>query len=206
MPTTAVMPQVSDALVLPVGAVGSASHSWWATVIMLVVDATIFASFVFAYIHLSMRLTVCPPPGASLAAPWWPLLSSSLLVAGSALMVLARRAIGEDRRHRLAVLVLLALTCLLAAFAADFYGHRLARLDPTRDGWSATIAALLAYQGLHVVVMAMCALYLAARAWCRKVTRNSRATLDNVALMWHYTTLQGVAGAAAIHAVPWLMG
>ena len=194
---------VADAMVLPVGALGSASHSWWATVIMLVVDATIFASFVFAYIHLSMRLNVCPPPGASLAAPWWPLLSTSLLVAGSVLMVYARRAVGRDR---LAVLVLLALACLLAAFAADFNGHRLARLDPTRDGWSATIAALLAYQGLHVVVMAICALYLTARVWCRKVSRNSRATLDNVALMWHTTTLQGTAGAAAIHAVPWLMG
>ena len=195
--------RVADHLVLPVGAVGSASHSWWGTMIMLVVDATIFASFVFAYIHLSMRLEVCPPPGASLAAPLWPLLSCGLLAAGSLLMAWAKRALGRDR---LALIVMLALACLLASFAADFNGHRLAGLDPTRDGWSATLGALLAYQGLHVVAMTLCALYLAARAWSRKLTRTSRATLDNVALMWHYTTLQGIAGAAAIHALPWLMG
>ncbi len=195
--------RVADALVLPIGAVGTASHSWWGTMIMLVVDATIFASFVFAYIHISMRLTVCPPPGAALAAPLWPLLSSALLVAGSMLVAFARRSVGSAR---LPWLVLAALLCLVASFGVDFNGHRLANLEPTQDAFSAAIAALLAYQGLHVIILAFCALYLCARAWCGHVTPSSRATLDNTALMWHYTTLQGVAAAVAIHAVPWIMG
>ena len=195
--------QVADDLVLPVGARGAASHSWWGTLIMLVVDATIFASFVFAYIHISMRLTVCPPPGAALAAPLWPLASSALLVASSALMAWARRAIGKPA---LPLLVLAALACLVTAFACDFNGHRLAGLAPTGQAWGATIAALLAYQGLHVIALLLIALYLCARAWCGHLTQSSRATLDNTALIWHYTTLQGVAGAVAIHAVPWLMG
>ena len=195
--------RVADELVLPVGAVGPASHSWWATMIMLVVDATIFASLVFAYIHISMRLTVCPPPGAALAAPLWPLLCALLLLAGSLLMEAGRRSIA---RPALPWLVVAALACLAVSFGVDFNGHRLASLDPTQNAWSAAIAALLAYQGLHVVIMAFCAVYLCARAWCGHVSRTSRATLDNISLMWHYTTLQGVAGAAAIHAVPWLMG
>lgn len=195
--------RVSDALELPVGAIGSASHSWWATIIMLVVDATIFASFVFAYIHISMRLTVCPPPGAALAAPLWPLASGALLLAGSACIAWARRTIGTPY---LPWLVLAALACLLAAFGFDFNGQRLAGLNPTAQAWDATIAALLAYQGLHVLILVFAALYLCARAWNGHVAQRSRATLDNIALMWHYTTLQGIAAASAIHALPWLMG
>ncbi|HEX9174230.1 MAG TPA: cytochrome ubiquinol oxidase subunit I, partial [Telluria sp.] len=102
--------------------------------------------------------------------------------------------------------VLVALACLVAAFACDFNGQRLAGLDPTATAWGATVAAMLAYQGLHVAILALAALYLCARAWCGHVTSSSRATLDNIALMWHYTTLQGIAAAVAIHAVPWLMG
>jgi cytochrome c oxidase subunit I+III len=198
-PPPASSARVSDDLVLPVGATGTASHSWWATIIMLVVDGTIFASFVFAYIHISMRLTVCPPPNAALAEPWWPLLSSALLVAGSLLMLGAKRAIGNQW---LPLLVLAALGCLVAAFAADFNGHRLAGLDPTAQAWSATVATLLAYQGFHVVILALAALYLCARAWRGHVTAASRATLDNIGLMWHYTTLQGIVAAVAIHVVP----
>jgi cytochrome c oxidase subunit I+III len=195
--------RVADALVLPVGAVGSQSHSWWATVIMLVVDATIFASFVFAYIHISMRLTVCPPPGAALAAPLWPLASGALLLAGSACMAWARRLVGS---RALPWLMLAALACLVAAFACDFNGQRLAGIHPRAQAWDAAIATLLAYQGLHVAALALACFYLCARAWCGHVTRQSRATLDNVGLMWHYATLQGIAGALAVHAVPALMG
>jgi cytochrome c oxidase subunit I+III len=195
--------KVSDTLTLPVGATGSASPSWWATMIMLVVDGTIFASFMFAYIHTSMRLTVCPPPNAALAQPLWPLLSAGLLLAGSALTVLSRRAIGKKI---LPLLVLTGLACMAGAFACDFNGHYLAKLDPTSQAWSATIAAMLAYQGLHVAGMALAALYLCARAWRGHVTPRSRATLDNTALMWHYTTLQGIAASVAIHLVPKLMG
>jgi cytochrome c oxidase subunit I+III len=195
--------KVSDTLTLPIGATGAASPSWWATMIMLVVDATIFASFVFAYIHISMRLTVCPPPNAALADPLWPMLSGGLLLAGSALIALSRRAIG---RRILPWLVLAALACMVGAYACDFNGHRLAGLDPTSQGWSATVGAMLAYQGLHVAGMALAGLYLCARAWSGHVSARSRATLDNTALMWHYTTLQGIAASLAIHVVPKLMG
>ena len=201
--------KVSDTLTLPVGASGAAAPSWWATIIMLVVDASIFASFVFAYIHISMRLTVCPPPNAALADPLWPWLSGVLLVAGSALFALARRSIDIGTgigKPVLPWLVLAALACMGAAFACDFNGHRLAGLEPTSLAWSATVAALLAYQGLHVAGIALAALYLCARAWSGHVTSASRATLDNTALMWHYTTLQGIAASLAIHIVPTLMG
>ncbi|MGZ8294234.1 MAG: cytochrome c oxidase subunit I [Telluria sp.] len=194
--------KVADSMTLPVGATGAASQSWWGTMIMLVVDATIFASFVFAYIHISMRLNVCPPPGAALPDTVWPLLSSGLLVAGSVLIALSKRMIGS---RALPFVVLAALGCAVAAFGFDFNGYRLAALAPTEHAWSAAIAAIVSYQGLHVVVLVLAGGYLAARAWCGHLTRTSRATIDNIALMWHYTTLQGVIGAAAIHFVPMVM-
>ena len=48
-------------------------------------------------------------------------------------------------------------------------------------------------------------LYLAARGWSGRLTANSRATLDNSALIWHYTTLQGIVAALVVHIVPLLM-
>ena len=100
------------------------------------------------------------------------------------------------------LLVLAALAFLLAAFGCYFYGQHLAGLAPASQAWSAAVATLLAYQGLHVIVLALAAPYLCARAWCGHVTPRSRATLDNTALIWHYTSLQGIAAAAAIQLVP----
>jgi len=189
-------------IVLPVGARGTASHSWWATIIMLVVDASIFASFAFAYLHVSMRLQVCPPPGSSLPPVELAWLSAGLLAVGSVLVWLATRALG---RRRLRWLVLAALACALAAFGVDVYGLRAADLAPSESAWAAAVAALASYQGLHIVLLAIMAPYLALRGWRGHLTARSRATLDNIALVWHYTTLQGIAWMSAVRVVPLLM-
>jgi cytochrome c oxidase subunit I+III len=191
---------------LPVGATGTASHSWWATVIMLVVDASIFASFAFAYIHVSMRLMVCPPPGAELPPLAQALASCGLLALGSALVWLARRSVDKQLgKRRLAWLVLAALGCALASFVLDLSGWR-AGLDPTASAWAAAIAALAGYQGLHIAILAVLAPYLALRAWRGHLGPRSRATLDNIALIWHYTTLQGIAAVAVVRLMPLVMG
>jgi cytochrome c oxidase subunit I+III len=164
---------------------------------MLVVDGSIFAAFLFAYIHTSMRLEICPPPGSHLPAPSWPVLSCALLLAGSLLMEWVRRSRQWAGLHRLAILI--AMACMLVSFWSDLHGQQLAGLDPTAHAWGATVAAMLAYQGLHAVVLTILALYLCARSLSGKLTATSRATLDNCTLVWHYTTVQGLAAAAAIH-------
>ncbi|QOY94041.1 cytochrome c oxidase subunit I [Massilia sp. UMI-21] len=194
--------RVADDLVLPVNAKGAASQSWWGTMVMLVVDASIFASFCFAYIHVSMRLLVCPPPGAALPALPWQFVSAGLLLASSVLMLLAVRALGK---RRLPWLVLLALGCTVASFMLDLRGHQYAGLDPSASAWGAAIGALLGYQGLHVVVLAIAGPYLCLRTWRGHLGEHSRATLDNVALLWHYTTLQGIAGMVLVQGLPSLM-
>jgi cytochrome c oxidase subunit I+III len=193
--------QVGAELRLPVGATGLASHSWWATVIMLVVDASIFASFAFAYIHVSMRLQVCPPPGASLPPLAQALASCGLLALGSVLVWLARRGL---EKRRLPWLVLAALGCALGSLLLDLAGWRTG-LDPTASAWGGAIAALASYQGLHIALLAVLAPYLALRAWRGRLGPRSRATLDNIALVWHYTTLQGIAAVAVVRLMPLLM-
>ena len=194
--------QIGEGETLPVGAVKTGSHSWWGTMIMLVVDGSIFASFGFAYIHVSMRLQVCPPPGASLPPLSWALASGGLLALGSVLVWLATRALGK---RRLPWLALAALACTCAAFGIDMEGFRQAGLDGSSSAWAAAISAMLGYQGLHIAVLLIVGPYLALRAWRGHLSEHSRATLDNSALIWHYTTLQGIAMSALIRVMPLLM-
>lgn len=204
--------RVAEGLELPVGERGCKGHSWWACVIMLMVDGCIFASFAFTHLHLSMKLEVCPPPGASLPAASWTWLSSSLWLAAAGLVALACRprrlglaaAAGVDGYARvgdvagqrgLRLLVLAALGCTVAAMGCDLASQMLADMSPRRDAWSASVAVLAAYQALHVALLALAAPYLCARSWSGHLTAASRATLNNVALVWYYTAAQGVLAA-----------
>ena len=113
--------QIADGVRVPVGATGAATPIWWAMVILLIVDGTVFASMMFAHVHVSMRLVVCPPPGAALPSPVWPLLAAGLLAAGSMAIGVARKLM--LRRVALVALVLVAMACVAGAFAAIAYGH-----------------------------------------------------------------------------------
>jgi len=198
--------QVGDANWLPVGARGWRSASWWATVVLLVVDATVFASLAFAHVHVSMAASVCPPPGAALPGSGWELVSSALWVLGSLLVMMAgsRQALRSQPWLRLAIL--LALACAIAAFGSMLAGHAQAGLSPRDQAWSATVAALLGWQGLHAVVLLAMGVYLLARSWSGRLQPQARATLDNTSLMWHYVTLQGLALAALVQGLPRLLG
>lgn len=185
---------IGGGITLPIGARGTASHSWWGTFIMLVVIYLIFGSFAYVYIHTSMRLEICPPPGASLPDGMWTLLSAALLLGGSALVWLSDRV----KQPLTPWLLLLALAATTAAFGVDVHSWRLVHLDGTKDAWSASIAILLGFQGVMLFVLLLAGPYLCVRAWRGMITPQNRATRDNIALIWHYVTLQGLTGMLVI--------
>ena len=57
---------------------------------------------------------------------------------------------------------------------------------------------MLAWQGLHAAVVLIMGGYVLARSWRGKLLPRARATLDNVALQWHYVTAQGLAISALV--------
>ena len=182
---------------VPVGAQGTASHAWWAMVLLLV-DATVFASMLFSHVHASLLADICPPPGAKLPALGWTLPATGLWVAGSLAIGWVRRTLPGPAG--LTALGVVALACSSAAFAAMLAGH--AELRPTADAWSATIAAMLAYQGLHAVLLLLMGGYLIARSWSGRLRPEARGTLDCIALMWHYAGAQALVIMAVVHLLP----
>ncbi|AKJ30045.1 cbb3-type cytochrome c oxidase subunit I [Caldimonas brevitalea] len=197
---------VAEGVRLPVGASGVKSHSWWATVILLIVDATVFASMAFAHLHVSMLADVCPPPGARL-----PSLSGTLLPVGAyllsaALLVLAGRGRGEAPLGRArAASVLAAGIAGLAGFLAQLQAYSDAGLAPTEHAWGATVAALLSYQGFHIALLLVIAPYLCARIWARLSTPRQRASYDNCSLLWLGACAQGTVVAVLPHLVAGVM-
>ncbi len=186
---------------VPVGATGRASHAWWAMVVLLVVDATVFASMLFSHVHVALLTAVCPPPGAALpsaAMAWGGVVAWA---AASVAIELAVRTV-PTRARQIRWLVTAALLLVLGAFALDFAGHWHAGLRPRADAWSATVAALLSYSGLHVVILLFFAAFVVARSLAGLLTAQHRSALDVARLLWHATAVQAVLAAAFVHGLP----
>lgn len=198
--------EVVDGVFLPTGLAGHRSHSWWAVVVLLCVDASVFASASFAHLHVSMAADVCPPPGAALPKAGWAMGAAALLLLGSAAMAAAQQTLGRARNAGwLRLLVVVALACVVASLGLQMAGHIQAGLNPRADAWSATVAALLGWQALHGGILVVMAMYLVARSVAGLLHVSARATMDNTVLFWHYVTAQGIAGVLFVQLLPRLM-
>ena len=185
--------QAADGVLLPLGASGWQAPSFWGVVILIVVEATIFASMAFAHLHVAMRLDVCPPPGVGLAdvdALWLQTLGfvlSALLVAWT-----GRGAWRAPVPAWRSALLLPAFALAAWAFHAGVKSAWPADRPPTLDAWTGTLAALHALQGLQIVVAALLALYYGVRIASGLVRPRQHATRESVVLLWGWICLQGV--------------
>ncbi|HSI58428.1 MAG TPA: cbb3-type cytochrome c oxidase subunit I, partial [Ideonella sp.] len=200
---------VADHAALPTTAQGRASHSWWAVIVLVTVDATIMASLLFAHLHVSMAAAVCPPAGSALPAPGTAMTGVMLLVLASAATALAQRSrLGGCWRSNLwpATGLIAALLAALASSAVVLASHAQAGLQPSANAWSATVAALLAWQVFHLAVLALMVAFTLARIAAGCLSPQARASLDNTALMVHCACVQGAVGVLVVQWLPMWMG
>jgi cytochrome c oxidase subunit I+III len=152
-----------------------------------------------------MKLDVCPPPGASLPAGG-AVPATVLLLAATALMAWAARRAARPGHGLLNLAVVLATVGSIAALVIDLTAHLQAGLAPRHHAWSATVGALLAWQGLHAFVLLLMGAYLVVRSLAGRLRPDARATLDHCALFWHYVTVQGIATVVLVRFLPQWMG
>ncbi len=197
---------IGGGLRLPVYATGPTSHSWWAVWILILVAASVYGCGLASYGYL---WTVSPdvwPAVDDLPAAPYPLVAAVLLVLSSGAIALADRALGANVVGLAVAGLAAALTFLAAAFGIDLVAHHASGLAPTESSYGAIVYMLAALQGFFVAVLALMALFTAARGWAGRLTAVRRVVFDNTKLLWHYTVGQSLVGLALVHVFPRLAG
>jgi cytochrome c oxidase subunit I+III len=206
-PGPAYPPQsIGAGIKLPVYAAGPISHSWWATVVLLLVDGALFVSLLFSYLYLwIVNPDGWPPDGVEIPSLIWLAIAAAALVASGAAMAYANRAFSPESRRgpwALRTVLVLATLLMLGSFGIAFYDLWQTGLRPTQHAYAAAVYAILGYQGLHVALLLVVACYTLARSFCGLLNPARRATFDNTRLIWHYTVGQGLVALATIHLFP----
>jgi cytochrome c oxidase subunit I+III len=197
-------------IVVPDYMTGPSSHSWWATIVFLLVAASIFGCLIFSYFFLwTVNPEFWPSPGL-LPDLTWPGAAALLYILSSALVALAGRKLTEGDRHGpwgiFRVLLAAAIPLLVLGFAADLYAQLGSRLRPSDSGYAATVYAFIALQGQYVIALVLMGVFVLARSAARKLDGVRRQTFDCTMLLWHYSVTQGLVGLAIVHLFPRVAG
>lgn len=195
---------VGGGVQLPTYATGPLSHSWWALIVLILVAASLYLAFFFSYLYL---WTVSPqfwPINAALVPAYSAVLSACLLLAGSAIIVIAGRVLRRKplRSRLFELLTGLAAALLLAVLLAEVYAQWRLGVRPEANihGALAAMVAVLQLQlTLPVFIMAGFAI---ARSVRRRLNGARSVVFDNLSIFYHYTAGQGLLGLLLVHGFP----
>jgi cytochrome c oxidase subunit I+III len=192
--------EIGGGITLPTYMSGPRSHAWWAVVVLMLVSGALYGCAVFSYLYLWMVAPQGWPAAAQMPAALYPLASCVLLVASSAAVGMANRALGANRPHALRAWMAAGLTLLLAAFGVEVAAHR--DTVPSESGYGASLYLLLVLFGFFAVVVVSMVFFTLARSWRSHLDAVRRVTFDNTRLLWHYTVGQSVIGVVLLHGFP----
>ena len=184
---------VGGGLSLPDYMTGSSSHSWWSVVVLMLVDGSIFACLIFTFFYLwTITLSDFPPESLDL-----PLIGSSVAAAlawavAVGAMYVANRLLRPDRMQVVSLALVAALAGVWIAFGLSLHALLATNLRPQMHGFASTAYTMVAWQGLHAVLLTLMAGFTLLRLWLGMIDPVRRVVFDNTRIMWYYCAAQGV--------------
>jgi cytochrome c oxidase subunit I+III len=198
---------IGGGLKLPVYLTGPRSHSWWSTIVFLLVAGTLYLCVVFSYLFLWLvNPDAWPPEGMTLPDLAWPAGAAALYVLSGACVLIASALLARASRVGFVLLMLLAVPLLVAGFALDGGSQWFAGLRAPDHSYGAIVYTAISVQGLFVVLLFILGLYTIVRLFAGKLDAARRGTFDVVMLLWVYAVGQGIVGLALVHGFPRAVG
>jgi len=189
------------ALELPSQAASRNAPGWWALVISLLIDGSLFASLVFAYFYLWLGAPVWPPTGGM--GGWGgPAVALALLIAAGAAVHAGVR--GNRRGHGVRLRLGLAAGAALGAGFLAVHVQVLRQIvaAPSTHAYDSVVWMLAGFHGVHVAIGVLIAAFVWARSRRGHVDAVRALEPRIVDAFWRYAVGQGIVAWLVIHAFP----
>ncbi|WP_207462386.1 cytochrome c oxidase subunit I [Azospirillum sp. SYSU D00513] len=192
---------------IPVYVQGPVNHSWWAMVVLMLVDGTAFACLIFTYLFLwTVSPDVWPSGAASLPGLEWLGGGLALWVLSGLAILWASRSLGRNKHWFVRIGLLAAILLAVAGSVLEITGQIGTGLKGAESAYGAVTYMLAAWQAFHVAVLLIMIGYTLARSFCGLIYAERRVTFDNTMLFALYTVAQGLIALLLVHLFPRLFG
>jgi cytochrome c oxidase subunit I+III len=190
---------------LPIYITGPAGHGWWSMVILMLVAASLYLTYLFSYLYLwTVSPKVWPVDPEGLPGLPWPVLSALLFIVGAAFFAIAKRTLAEPGRKHAGTPILISFGALSSAAAVglEIWCHWQTGLRPKDTSYGAMVYMESVLTGQLVFAVLVMSLFVIARHFTGKLDRVRCATLENTSLLVYYTVAQALVGLLVIHGFP----
>ena len=194
-----------DVAALPPGAFGSRSLMWWGTLGIVLIEGTVFALAIGAYLFLKSRAPSWPPAGLAPPDLTWGTVNTAVLLASIVPNELARKA--AERIDLRGVRVWMVV-CLL--FGAAFNAIRWFEFTHLNVMWDhgsygSIVWLLLGLHTTHIVTDFLDTGVLAALMFTGPIEERRFIDVEENAVYWYFVVLAWLPIYGVIYWLPRLM-
>jgi heme/copper-type cytochrome/quinol oxidase subunit 3 len=184
---------------------GQRAPGWWGMVLLIVTEATLFASLIAGYFYLQSNADSWPPAGTEVPELLLPLIGTVLLVGSSLPMWWADRSIAAGNHLGLRIGLALGFLMGAAFLGIQIVEYSRKTFDLDTNTYSSLFFTITGLHGLHVLIGLLMNLYVQLRAWLGHFSPRRRLAVQNTVLYWHFVDAVWIVILATVYLSPrWL--
>lgn len=187
---------------LPVLLTGSRAPVWWAVILLIVIESTVFATLLTSYAYLRISANAWPPEGIPLPALRLPVLNTFVLLMSSIAVYWAGTAIGQGDTRKLKLGLAAGIMLEIAFLTVKLIESGGYAFDWSTNAYASIFLGITNLHSVHVVaaiVMASATLILAFRGY---FTPERRLGIQVVSYYWQFVAVIWVPVFVVLYLVP----
>jgi cytochrome c oxidase subunit 3 len=179
-------------------------NGWYGMIVLIAAEGALFCALIATYAYLRFSNPAWPPPGVADPSTAAPVALALVLVATTAPMTFAVRAVNRGRRGPALAAVALAFVVQAAYLAIQVhnYADGLAQLPASSSAYASIYYTLLAAHHAHVGVGLLLDLWLLGRI-AGGLTSYRVHAVAAIALYWYFVAVAGLVVTATTLSPAW---
>lgn len=194
--------KTSTTSVLTTYATGPGSHGWWAIMLLIMIESTVFAGLIASYFYFFSNATVWPPDGIKPPDLLIPTIYSIILWASVIPAYVADRSLANGNLGGLKLWRAVA-TAMLIVFLI-MKGYEYSHLDYLWDDtvYGSMVWMIAGFHSSHVVVVLLKTLSTQTLAWKGFFNAKRRSAVQATTLYWLFVVAAWIPLYATVYLFP----
>ena len=160
---------------------------WWGMVILIMTEATVFASLLSAYFFLRAASSEWPLGGIEPPEIGPRIIAFTVALLGSSVpLVIAERAVRRDAHRVVRAMLFLSFALGFAFVVNQALEYRDLGFGLRDNAYTSSFYLITGLHGLHVVIGLVMSIVVQLKAGLGKLDSRRHLTLDVFALYWHF--------------------
>jgi cytochrome c oxidase subunit 3 len=165
---------------------GARAPVWWAIVLLVAIEATVFGTLLSSYFYLPLGEPQWPPAGIEPPKLLLPTINTVILLASSLAMYTADKAIGrgDERRMSIGMAVAVGLAALFLGLKVIEYSGVEYRWDT--HSYASIVWTITGFHAAHVTALIFKTIIVGVQARVADFRQERRLVVQSNGIYWHF--------------------